>query len=59
MIKFINGSYAHGLSCGGNRVRKIPTRISVSSGRFFSLDEKSGHTVSPECTDLHQTNYGV
>ena len=40
-------------------MRKIPTRISVSSGRFFSLDEKSGHTVSPECTDLHQTNYGV
>ena len=38
MIKWnkhrINGSYAHGLSFGGYRVRKIPTRICVSRERF-------------------------
>ena len=38
MIKWnkhrINGSYAHGLSFGGYRVRQIPTRICVSRERF-------------------------
>ena len=30
----INGSYAHGLSFGGYRVRQIPTRICISRERF-------------------------
>ena len=34
MIKWINGSYAHGLSFGRHRVRKLSTRICVSKGRF-------------------------
>ena len=38
MIKWnkhrINGSYAHGLSFGGYRVRQIPTRICISRERF-------------------------
>ena len=34
MIKWINGSYAHDLSFGRHRVRKLSTRICVSKGRF-------------------------
>ena len=52
MIKWINSSYAHGLLFGGNRVRKY--QHVFSSVEFF-VDENYGHTVSPECADLHQT----
>ena len=58
----INCSYAHGLSFGGYRMRQISTRICLSRERFgeaiFFVDEKNTHTVSPEFSGLHQTNYG-
>ena len=56
MIKWINSSYVHGLLFGGNRVRKY--QHVFSSAEFF-VDENYGHTVSPECADLLQTNCGV
>ena len=59
----INGSYLntpHGLSFEGYRVRKILTRICVSSECFgeaiYFVDKKQ--PVSPEHSGLHQTKYG-
>ena len=43
-------------------MRQISTRICLSRERFgeaiFFVDEKNTHTVSPEFSGLHQTNYG-
>ena len=63
MIKWINGSYAHGLLFGGNRMRKYQ-HVFVSVEKvlvkpLFFVDENNGHTVSPKCADFLQTNCGV
>ena len=59
----INGSYAHGFSFGGHKVRQISTRICVSGEHFgkaiFFAHERHNNTVLPEYAGLCQTNYGA
>ena len=66
----INGSYAHGLSFGGYRVRKyqliFTSVIEAFAKPFLSsmkkktnkIKNKNSHTVSLEYAGLHQTIYG-